>query len=71
MHCRRRAPELSATSRLVSICIIGRFLVSAVAKLAAIGDAPARHAFLSFSTTHRLFLEMGLLSSIQTTSPTL
>src|SRR5262249_9818728 len=29
------------------------------------------HTFRSFSTTHRLFFEIGLLSSIHTMSPTL
>src|SRR5262245_53552440 len=48
MHCRRRAPELSATSRLVSICIIGPFLAPQSPTGAALPQAALRLPVLQY-----------------------
>src|SRR5208282_483989 len=64
MHITRRAPELSATSRLVCICIITYSpLLSPVRAAQAFGA-------VSPTTIQRLSFEIGRVSSIDTVSPT-
>ena len=67
MHMTRRAPELSATSRLVCIWIMS-YLVHFLFDARRAYDA----CFFSPRTTaQRLSLEIGRCSSIHTMSPTL
>src|SRR5207253_1899788 len=78
MHMTRRAPELSATSRLVCIWIIVLTCYQSPVDAAPMvrPDWP-RHLFYSLAaaavsmTTQRLFFDIGFDSSIATTSPTL
>src|SRR5262245_63734234 len=76
MHWTRRAPELSATSRLVSIWIIALFLSKPRPQADLHPSAGRARKFnrpqvASVSTTQRLFFEMGALSTISTRSPIL
>src|SRR5712672_3625164 len=67
MHMTRRAPELSATSRLVCIWIM---MLSRSSLVRAYGVHVTFFFFSPWTTVQRLSLEIGRCSSIHTTSPT-
>src|SRR5690606_23033275 len=71
MHCTRRAPELSATSRFVCIWIIG-LLPTCGDTGPAVSTKLWRQASADAVTTlQRLVFEIGAHSSMRTRSPTL
>src|SRR4051794_10106144 len=72
MHCTRRAPELSATSRFDSTeIILCRPPYAACAAAGASAAGGATTCPLRSTTSHVLRLLIGLHSSMRTASPTL